>query len=265
MKSYIFLLSLVLMISFTLGSVSNFTDTSNEYIQVQQINTTYNTTIAVIDATSCEIVSINTPTHYIIPDGVMYNVTSNNSTEHIFILTATDSFFQERGRYQINIFCEDSVSSSEKILTKEIYVTENGNDYNDYTAITMIAFLVLFCFMFFGLFQLTHKINFEQWYSKIVRRYETRNFIKFVVGSMSYVFIKNSYVLYYLLGLPIVSLINELAFTFNIESLILFAPVLSYTYTFGIVILGILFFSNVQEWIMDLLKQISDINWGFKE
>ena len=167
----------------------------------------------------------------------------------------------KRGLYNYGVDCMDGLGGA---LAGSLYITENGNDYNEYTAGVIIGLLVFFCFLFFGLFQLTHKINFEQWHSKIIRQYENRNFVKFVLGSMIYVVMKNSYVLYYLLGLPIISLINELAFTFNIESLILFAPTLSFIYTFGVVILGVVFLSNVQEWIMDLFKEISDMKWGFK-
>ncbi len=172
-----------------------------------------------------------------------------------------DGVLSKRGYYNYGVDCEDGKGGA---LAGSLYVTENGNDYNEYTAGVIIGLLVFFCFLFFGLFQLTHKVNFEQWHNKIMRQYETRNFIKFVLGSIIYVVMKNSYVLYYLIGFPIISLINELAFTFNIESLILFAPTLSFIYTFGVIILGAVFFSNVQEWVMDIIKEISDMKWGFK-
>lgn len=193
--------------------------------------------------------------------GLVFQTNVTYTIDNYWNAIVPEGVLNTRGSYNYGVDCMDGKGGA---VAGSLYVTQNGNDTNDYTAVSIISLLVFFCFLFFGLFQLTHKVNFEQWHNKIMRQYETRNFIKFVLGSIIYVVMKNSYVLYYLIGFPIISLINELAFTFNIESLILFAPTLSFIYTFGVVILGAVFFSNVQEWVMDIIKEISDMKWGFK-
>lgn len=266
MKRFTLLLILILAMSFSSGAVESINDTSTGFIQIHEFNTTYNITGVVLYSESCEIISVNTPSSFIIPDNTTYITTTTllNSTFSLYDVTLSPSFFQERGYYQIYIYCHNGLPSEEKIFVRTIYVTENGNDYNDFTITALISLLVFFCFLFFGLFNIKKNINFEQWNSKIIKNYETRNFIKLILGGMAYNIMKNSYVLYYLIGLPIISLLTELVLTFNIESLIMVMPVLSFIYTFGIILLGVLFFSNVQEWIMDFFKQISDFKWGSK-
>lgn len=260
-----FIFLFFLMISFSLGAVTNLNNTATNTIHIQKINTSYYSTGHVLGASTCTVTSMITPTTYIIPNATYTAVvTLLNDTTDLFSINVSRLFFQERGTYQIYFYCTDGVQIPPVVYVRELYVTENGNNFNNYSSDSIFYSLAFFILLFVGLFYITHRIDFKKWNDKILRQYQTRNFIKVVFGAIAYNIMVNSYVLYYLIGLPIISLLTELALTFNIESLILVMPVLSFTYTFGLILIGILFFSNIQEWIMDLFKQFSEIDWGIK-
>lgn len=76
---------------------------------------------------------------------------------------------------------------------------------------------------------------------------------------------KNSFILYYLIGFPIMTSLTYLASMYNIVSLIDLMNVLMYVYAWGFLLVGVVFLSYVQEWTMDLIEKVKKMDWGFDD
>jgi hypothetical protein len=111
---------------------------------------------------------------------------------------------------------------------------------------------------------LIHKVDLEKWHNSILTKYQNRNYIKLVLSSITYNILKNSMVIYYLLGLPILLLITDIVYMFGVTSMITVMSVLFGIYLIGVIILSMYLFSNVQEWFIDLLEEVKDMDWGIK-
>ena len=58
--------------------------------------------------------------------------------------------------------------------------------------------------------------------------------------------------------------LSNMVIGFNILYLIGVTEILMFLYSWGFLIIGIVLFSHVQEWLMDLLDKVSDINFGIE-
>ena len=76
---------------------------------------------------------------------------------------------------------------------------------------------------------------------------------------------KNVYIIYYLMGLPIFLILMDLAHIYNISVIITPMIVFFYIYLVGILIVGIVFLSYVQEWIHEMMELVKDMDWGIEE
>lgn len=132
------------------------------------------------------------------------------------------------------------------------------------------AWVNIFILLFFiGLIATTYflvkKIDFKKWNDSILEKYLTRNFVKVVLSALLYNIMKNIYIIYYLLGLPIMLIIMDLAYIYNIESIITLISVFFYIYLIGIIIVGIVFLSYVQEWMMMMMDMVKNMDWGVEQ
>ena len=95
-------------------------------------------------------------------------------------------------------------------------VTYNGTTENDYNIYTL-AFLTIFFSAIF-LFSIYFKKNWneEKWYNSVKTKYEDKNWIKLVFSALFFTIVKNIYVIYYILGFLIISLLAYVIFLFNI-------------------------------------------------
>jgi len=86
-----------------------------------------------------------------------------------------------------------------------------------------------------------------------------------VFSSLIYNVLKNSFVIYYLLGFLVLTTITNLVYLYNFEELITLFETIIIVYTIGIVLVGLLFLSYVQEWFMDLLDKVTNMDWGVEK
>ena len=88
------------------------------------------------------------------------------------------------------------------------------------------------------------------------------NYVKLVLSSLTYNVMKNSFMIYYLLGFLVLTTLSNLVYLYNFEELITIFEPMIIVYTLGIIVVGIIFLSYIQEWFMDLLDKLSNKNWG---
>lgn len=177
-----------------------------------------------------------------------------------FEYTVLGGNFTTIGQYAVLFDCEDTTIGG--FIEYPFYVTLSGEDSQIVQSIPYSAFL-LFLFVLMGsLYILQKSINFEKWNNKIISKYENRNYVKLVLSSIGYNLMKNTFVIYYLIGLAALVIITDFAYMASIVSITELMPSVLAIYSVGIIIVGIYFFGYVQEWFMNLLNQIKDMDWG---
>jgi len=216
--------------------------------------TPFNLTISSNNATDCNLSYIQ----YNNGNSTIFNtpLTQNFRTFHTVI---EGSNFTD-GNVCVHVVCTDGVIFEEGSQCRT--VTLAGKVVNDTTIIADIILLVFFLLLIIGFFIVTKDINFDQWHNSIIHKYENRNYIKLVLSSLMFNVIKNKFIIYYLIGLPILLLLMDMVYTFNLGGMIAIMQAVFYIYLVGILIVGLIFMSHVQEWLMDLLKQVKDLEWG---
>lgn len=167
--------------------------------------------------------------------------------------------FPEIGYYNYAIYCQNDAGGG---LTGEFLVTNSGEDINIYKIFAYITLIVFFSMLFIGYTKMNEKVDYDKWENKIISKYENKNYIKMVLSSIGYNLLKHKFVIYYLLGIPIIVLISQLTSLFNIAILINFTKILNSLYIWSAIIVGLYFFGMLQEWLKGLWDKLSDMSWG---
>jgi len=226
---------------------------SSELYHAQNQNLTFSITSNF--ASQCVLTTIDTPnaTKIINENGTLIST----NTFSFFILYTNYSYI---GDYKHNIVCYDNTTKIGNYLT--YIVTPNGESRST-QVISFQIFLILF-FIICGIafYILKSKIDCDNWNKKFIKQYENKNWIKLSLGAIAYQFIKNSFIVYYLIFLPIILILNGIIISFAITYLITLFNVLFLLYMIGLIIVGLIFFSYIQEWIVTLWENISDSDWG---
>lgn len=160
------------------------------------------------------------------------------------------------GQYLVYGICDDTV------WQYDFEVTVNGEKTTIATSLIHVLFITFFVMLIFVFYYLNNKINFEKWNDSIYNKYLSRNFIKVIFSAILYNFMKNAFVIYYLLGFPIIIILNEIAYSYGLLTVITVLNVFLVIYSIGVILVGIYFFSYVQEWVMDLIEKVKNMGWG---
>ena len=126
-----------------------------------------------------------------------------------------------------------------------------------------IILLLFFSSLLLGVIYLNRKINYEKWYKKILEKYKHKNYFKFTMSIVGYNLIKNTFGLYYVIGFPIMIIITDIIFTYNILSLVGLAETMMFIYTWGVLLIGLMFGGQLQEFLSTIIEDIKNLNWGF--
>jgi len=241
LNSYLFFLSFIVLISFSgayLGEVE-----PGDCINIMVMSNCSSVDLSIIETSTQEFI-IDSPMQHLA--GQTFNYSFCNTSEI--------------GAYTY-IWDESCVDCSGGLC---------GNDFRSGKSITgayttIYLFLIGFFILMGGVFFITtKKVNFEKWHNSIVKKYQTRNFVKLVLSALVFNIMKNSYIIYYLIGLPIIILVTDMATTYNLATVVSILHALLVIYLIGVVLVGLVFLSYVQEWISDLIKLVSDMGWGIK-
>jgi len=123
-----------------------------------------------------------------------------------------------------------------------------------------IFILAFFSSLILGVAVLHKRINFEKWYNKI--QTSDKTFIKSSLAIIPYTLMKNVFLIYYLIGFPIVFLVNDLITYFNISSIAYMFQIFSNIYTVGLVLPGLFFLGDMVRILRELWDNIQNQNWG---
>lgn len=144
-------------------------------------------------------------------------------------------------------------------------ITPNGENNSIQTSIIQVFLILFFISLIFVFYYLNRNIDYNKWYNSILTKYQTRNFVKVAISSIFFNIMKNNFIIYYLLGLPIIINLTEIAYSYNLLGILAILKSFLIIYLVGILLLGILFLSYVQEWIVDLINDIRDMGWGIQK
>jgi len=166
--------------------------------------------------------------------------------------------FSEIGYYPYGVSCQDKFGGA---LAGIFEVTSSGKNNTVYKVLAYIILLLFFFSVIFGFYYTTRNINYEKWNENIINKYESRNIVRVILSSIGYNIMKNSFIWYYLFGLPILLLITDITYVFGVESMIYLMQIILGIYYFGILIVAVFFFGYIQEWfayIRDEIKSLDD-------
>jgi hypothetical protein len=165
------------------------------------------------------------------------------------------------GRYDVSGMGDiNGVDTGFSVLWFE--VTTDGNENNLQRGVISIALILFFILLGIGFYFIHSKVDLEKWNSSLLRRYENKNYIKLVLGSIAYNVLKCPFIIYYLIGFPIIVALTDLAYAYSLGNLLDVFEALIVVYAVGVIIVGLIFFSYVQEWLVDLLEKVRDMEWG---
>lgn len=143
-----------------------------------------------------------------------------------------------------------------------ITITATGEELTISKALIDITLLIFFILLFVGFHYLKKNIDFDKWYNGMFKKYITKNFVKFSLSAIGYNIMKNSFIVYYILGFPIMVMLTTMAWKYNIVDSLELMKVLMYMYASGFILVGAVFLSYVQEWSMDAMDRIKNMGWG---
>lgn len=216
----------------------------------QQVDVEFNFTQTCQDATFVTLSTIITPNSTEI---INENMVSTGGGSYNYNYTPN-----QIGRYDFTGISDGCL----KTFAVYVDVTPNGKVYDTGDSLIRIFVAIFLILMMVGLHRISKGINYDQWYEKIKEKYITRNFVKWSLAAIGFNIMKNSFIIYFMLGLPIMLILQDLVFIYNITSIALYIKSLLLFYIVLIIVLGIVFLSYVQEWFMDFITMIEDIDWG---
>jgi len=246
MKKNLLFINLALFI-FLMSFIS--ANTLTQYSS-KPVDKEFNFTQNCYDASYITLSTIITPNS---TEEINANMTSIGEGSFVYNYTPT-----QIGRYDF-VGISDSCSNTFAVY---VDIIPNGEIYDTGDSLIYIFVAIFFIFMMIGFHKVSKMVNYENWYEDIKKKYITRNFVKWSLAAIAYNIMKNGFIIYFLLGLPIVLILTDLVFLFNITSIALYMQSILYIYITLIVVLGIIFLGFLQEWFMDFIKQIQDIDWG---
>jgi len=184
----------------------------------------------------------------------------NNGNEWDKQVYLTSGNFSDLGTHAFYIWCNNTYLGGEVRGTFE--VTPTGEPKDNIQLYSRI-FLILLSILLVILIQInSKKINYDNWYSKLAKRYEKKNWVKFGLSALGYNLMKNSWIFSYLVGLLGLLILTELTFFFNITSALGIMKIVLGLYSWSAIVVSLIFFSQVQEWIVGWLDDLQNLNWG---
>lgn len=237
----------------SLGSALTFKQNEPVNITIVCINAGYCTASATCNT------SIFDPDNIVILDGV--EATQSPSLA-FYNITLNSNQTSKLGEYSVGGFCKDG--SVTQLIDFNFSITTDGNELSLFDVLVRIFLILFFISLLMGTYHVVGHINFKQWNTNLIKKYENRNFIKLVLGGLLYNIMKNVFIIYYLIGLPIFLILANTTRAYNIVGLILFMDVVLFVYIIGITVVGLIFLSYVQEWIAEMWDLVKDIDWGIQ-
>jgi len=179
----------------------------------------------------------------------------DNGTSWIYNFTPTTTL-----RHDVNGLGD--INSIDDSFAFWFDVTLSGNQAG---ASAMAANFLLFLFisgLIIVILYLHSKIDYEKWYNKIVEKYEHRNPVKTFISGLGYTFMKDGFYTYYLLGWPLMMIVLDVAYTFNIASIYGLMLNVVDLYSVGLFIVGLVFVGSAYQFLKDTWDKFDNMKWG---
>src|SRR5690606_16360538 len=111
------------------------------------------------------------------------------------------------GFYNYAVSCQDDFGA---VISGIFEVSLTGIDSDEYNIWAHLGLFLFFIGLVLAFYYINTNINYERWYRSIINRYEHRNTIKVIISSIGYNLMKNAFIWYYLLGLPMLLIITDI-------------------------------------------------------
>lgn len=183
-----------------------------------------------------------------------------NSSETSFEIKFNATNFTSLGIGNYVIRCFTASSSGE--ISANFEVTPSGKIISQTKIIAYALIFLFFIGLILTFYFITKRVDYEKWHNSIIEKYEHRNYLKVLIYSLGYNVMKNSFIWYYLAGLPLMLIITDISYVFDVESMISLMKVLLGIYWFGFILVGVFFFGYLQEWISKLIDEIKSLDMG---
>lgn len=125
-----------------------------------------------------------------------------------------------------------------------------------------IILLIFFGSLIYLLYSVSSRINYDSWYNSIMNKFTGKNDVKVIFSGLVYSLVKEAFLLYYLLGWPIIMILQNITTSFGMTDISSIMNVVFGIYSLGLLICVVIFFGKLQEFISNIGKQINDVKWG---
>lgn len=212
------------------------------------------------NCTYCNLTKVNNNFGEVLISNVEF--TEDPATYYFHILDGSNT--TTLGTYTYCYDCGNPSQSQSETGCIDFEVTPSGFASDLSKAFVNIFLLIFFMVLIGIVHHLVKKIDFKKWNDSIIKKYLTKNIVKVVLSSILYNIMRNTYVIYYLLGLPIFLILMDLSYIYNISGIITLINIFFFIYLIGIIIVGFFFLGYVQEWLSDMMDLIKDMDWGIE-
>ena len=195
------------------------------------------------DASYITLSSIQTPneTQYI-------NVSMNSTGNSEFCYNYTP---QLAGRYDFRGVSDGCTQTFAVII-----------DVDTPNIVADLILLLFFSALIFVFYSISTRMDYDAWHKKIETKYDGKNAPKVIVSSFAMTLFKNPFLIYYLLGWPILILIRNMIAAYGISSISGIFDAMGIFYTAGLLLVIFLFWGRLQEFVMDIFDEKNLREWG---
>lgn len=256
-KNINLLIVVTLLLSFSIVSSAESVCLENTFQLNEEVNYPFNCytqTGNYCSSTTILIINVISPTG----SSALNNITMTYNGSNFNVTLPTNVL----GRYKALIH---STTSNNTITEFPYDVTPTGDcNGTSYIFVNIILF-VLLSSLIIGFIILKRKIDFLKWKEKIIRKYEDKNPMKAVFAGLFYSVAKDTFLILYLLGFPLLILIEDLLRTYNVVTLnTLIVNVIDF-YSIGIFIALALFVGSAYRFLKEIFEEYSNMKWGVNE
>lgn len=173
------------------------------------------------------------------------------------------SLINESGEYSALVWCNISAPADRIGYNRYTMEATSTAEPQDLIQLFSRAFLIILSIILVVLIQTnSRKVNYDRWYENLAKKYEKKNWVKFGLSALGYNLMKNSWIFSYLVGLLGLLILTELTSFFNITSALEIMKIVLGLYSWSAIVVSLIFFSQVQEWIVGWLDDLQNLNWG---
>jgi len=248
MKKIVFLLSILILIPFLTAETSggDLTAQQNACIDLPQ------------ECANCTFINITTIT---LPDLNKTSLQTNMTQDG----TSYSYEYCDTSQLGIYSYCVlGDVNGQATVACNDFLITPNGKEMTITSLTAHISLLIFFFILILTFFFIARKVDYENWQDKIISKYEERNFVRVIIGSIGYNFLKNKFIWYYLMGLPILLVITNISYLFDVESMVNLMEIILAIYYYGFLLVIAFFFGFVFEWIRYIMDEVKKMDFGVR-